>query len=76
MNKQSFEQRIVVARVLSRYAAEHTRIDWNRPVLAALEKWIETTEPHMARRAPVPTRMAAGAGIRRVGSSEERLCRN
>ncbi len=40
MTQQSFEQRFVVARVLNRYAAESTELDWNKPLVAALEKWI------------------------------------
>jgi len=41
MTRQSFEQRIVVMRVLIRYATAYTQIDWNDPVVAALEKWIQ-----------------------------------
>ena len=40
MRKQSIEERIVVMRVLNRYAAHHGDEDWNKPVVAALEKWI------------------------------------
>ncbi len=40
MRKQSIEERIVVMRVLNRYAAHHGEEDWNKPVVAALEKWI------------------------------------
>ena len=42
MTKQSSEKRIVVARVLNRYAtAPCTLVDWNKPVVTALEEWID-----------------------------------
>jgi len=41
MTKQSFEQRLVVARVLNRYVQQRAQLDWNKAVLAALEKWID-----------------------------------
>jgi hypothetical protein len=48
MRKQSTEERIVVMRVLNRYAAHHGEDDWNKPVVAALEKWIGTKSKAIA----------------------------
>lgn len=40
MTKQSFGQRLVVARVLYRYAEQHAGLDLNKNVVTALERWI------------------------------------
>jgi hypothetical protein len=40
MTKLSFGKKLVVARVLNRYVNQSAYLDYNKPVLAALEKWI------------------------------------
>ena len=48
MTRQTFEQRLVVARVLNRYVRQRVQVDWNRAVLAALEKWIGKKQKRIA----------------------------
>lgn len=52
MIQLQFEQRIVVARVLNRYAVQVMKVDWNKPVLAALQKWIDTGSKAFGTRSP------------------------
>jgi hypothetical protein len=44
MMKLSFEQRFIVARVLNRHAAQHESTSLDKPVFAALERWIEAAQ--------------------------------
>ena len=48
MTKLSLDQRLVVARVLTRYLDQGSPAYWDRGVLAALEKWIEEKSERVA----------------------------
>lgn len=45
MEKMSFAKKIVVARVLNRYVGQSLKINCNRAVIAAMEKWIGADKP-------------------------------
>ncbi|HUZ17355.1 MAG TPA: hypothetical protein VMV68_03135 [Spirochaetia bacterium] len=58
MTKQSFEQRLIIARIMNRHVAQHESTSLDRPVFAALEKWIEAS-PRRGRSRVRNTRLVA-----------------
>ena len=50
MMELSFEQRFIVARVIYRHAAQHESTSLDKPVFAALERWIGATQQRKERQ--------------------------